>query len=89
MGPVVVATVVCSMEFLSSGGTRAVARENITKLCSYILTNYPNLKYRVSKVAPSVVIDVYELSDEECNSLLLKIKALDFVEGAEKVNTSL
>lgn len=87
MGPVIVATVVSNIEFLPNGSIRAIAKTNITNLCAFILGNYPNLKYRVSKVAPAVVIDVYELSDEECNELLLKIKALEYVEGAEKVNT--
>lgn len=87
MGPVVIATVVTNMEFVGGAGLRSVAGNNIRDLCSFILVNYPQLKYRVSKVAPSVVIDVYELDDDQCNELLLKIKALKYVEGAEKVNT--
>lgn len=92
MGPTVIITVghnfgLMSPEKSYMENKYGLSKPNISKLCGYLLTKYPNLKYRVSNILPNVTVDVYELNFEELNDFLVDIRKLDYVEGAEMVLT--
>lgn len=76
--------VIAKIDYL--GNTVTSGRENIGKICKYLLDNYQDVKYRASKFLPSVTIDAYEMSDDDINKMTMELRGLDFVDSAEKVS---
>jgi hypothetical protein len=75
--------VIAKIDYLGSAVTSG--RENINKICKHLLDNYQGVKYRASKILPSVTIDAYEMSDDDINKMAVELRNLEFVDSAEKV----
>ena len=94
MGPTVIISVGAEFGLFSPDKSFAEnmydkSRNNISRICGYLLKTYPNLKYRASKVVPTISVDVYELDKDSLDNFLLDIRKQDGVDGAEVINNVL